>query len=184
MVVNWDSSPLSFSLSAFTAFTYIFTAPTCTTTIISLKPCALNADFQHFILRFNKISLLCGYHSKRGQGGESRERIGGEREGDFTDNFITIVQKPNIEPEKGQLELTIFKARIAISPFCTICACKRDSMRRYEDKWGLLACRTQTWRCFSQYLLLKFLENKENHKGDNIRKRERQNGILIFYYAF
>jgi hypothetical protein len=34
---------------------YIFTAPNCTTTtIISLKPCALDAELQHFILRFNK----------------------------------------------------------------------------------------------------------------------------------
>jgi hypothetical protein len=28
-----------------TAATYIFTAPTCTTTIITLGPCALNAEF-------------------------------------------------------------------------------------------------------------------------------------------
>jgi len=42
--------------------TYIFTAPTCTTTIITLEPCALNT----FIPKFNKISLLCGYHCKRG----------------------------------------------------------------------------------------------------------------------
>ncbi len=33
-----------------------------------LEPCALNAEFQHFIPRFNKTSLLCGTHSKRGQG--------------------------------------------------------------------------------------------------------------------
>jgi hypothetical protein len=45
-----------------TAATYIFTAPTYTTTIITLEPCALNAKFQHFILRLNKISLLCEYH--------------------------------------------------------------------------------------------------------------------------
>jgi hypothetical protein len=64
--LNWVSSPLSFFLSASTAATYIFTARTCTTTIISLEPCALNAKFQHFILRFNKMSLLCGYHWKRG----------------------------------------------------------------------------------------------------------------------
>jgi hypothetical protein len=37
-------------------------SPTCTTTIISLEPCALNAAFEHFIPMFNKISLLCGYH--------------------------------------------------------------------------------------------------------------------------
>jgi hypothetical protein len=35
-------------------------------TIISLEPCALNADFQHFIPRFNKISLLYGYPWKKG----------------------------------------------------------------------------------------------------------------------
>jgi hypothetical protein len=41
---------LSFFLSAFTAAAaYIFTAPTCTTTIITLKPCASNTEFQHFI---------------------------------------------------------------------------------------------------------------------------------------
>jgi hypothetical protein len=41
--------------------TYIFTAPTCTPTIISLETCALNAEFQHFILRLNKTTLLCRY---------------------------------------------------------------------------------------------------------------------------
>jgi len=50
---------LSFFLSASTAATKIFTAPTCTATIIPLELCALNAEIQHFILRFNKISLLC-----------------------------------------------------------------------------------------------------------------------------
>jgi len=28
----------------------------------------LNAEFQHFILRFNKISVLCSYHWKSGLG--------------------------------------------------------------------------------------------------------------------
>jgi hypothetical protein len=48
---------LSFTLSFLSslaphtvAAAYIFTAPTCkATTTISLEPCALNADFQHFI---------------------------------------------------------------------------------------------------------------------------------------
>jgi hypothetical protein len=36
---------LSFFLSASTtASTYVFAAPTCTTTIITLQPCALNAE--------------------------------------------------------------------------------------------------------------------------------------------
>jgi hypothetical protein len=55
-------TPLSF-LSASTAATYIFTATTCTAIINTLEPCALSAEFQHFVLRFNRISLLCG---KRG----------------------------------------------------------------------------------------------------------------------
>jgi hypothetical protein len=50
-------------LSASTAATYIFTAPTCTTIIFTaLEPCALNAEFHHFTLRFNRIPLLCCYH--------------------------------------------------------------------------------------------------------------------------
>ncbi len=74
LVVNWVSSCLSFFLNAATAAaTYIFTAPNCTITVISFEPRALNAEFQHFIselqrfiLRFNKMSLLCGYQWKRG----------------------------------------------------------------------------------------------------------------------
>jgi hypothetical protein len=66
LVVNWVSSPLSFFLIACTAAAYIFSTPTSTITIITLESCALNAEFQHFILRFNKISLLCRYHWKRG----------------------------------------------------------------------------------------------------------------------
>jgi hypothetical protein len=38
------------------------------------RPCALNAEFQHFILRFNKISLLCRDRWKRGYGGETRPK--------------------------------------------------------------------------------------------------------------
>ncbi len=58
--------PLSIFLSASTASNCTFTAPTCPTTTITLEPCALNAKFPHFIPRFNKISLLCGRHSKKG----------------------------------------------------------------------------------------------------------------------
>jgi hypothetical protein len=66
LVGNWVLSCLSFLLSASAATTEIFTAPKCTTTIISFEPCALNAEFQHFILRFIKMSILCRYHWKRG----------------------------------------------------------------------------------------------------------------------
>jgi hypothetical protein len=52
---------LPFFPSASPATTYIFIAPTCTTTIITLEPYALNVKFQHFIPRFNKIFSLYGY---------------------------------------------------------------------------------------------------------------------------
>jgi hypothetical protein len=55
---------LSSFLSASTAATYSFITLTCTTTIISLEPCALNAEFQQCILRFNKMSLLWVYQWK------------------------------------------------------------------------------------------------------------------------
>ncbi len=61
-----------------TAATYIFTAPTCTTTIITLKPCSLNAEFQYFIARFNKNFLTLQIPLKEG--------LEGETEHDFTDN--------------------------------------------------------------------------------------------------
>jgi hypothetical protein len=69
LVVNWVSSPLSFFLSASIATTYILTAPTSTTTIITLEPCALNAEFQHFILKFNKNFLTLRIPLKEGIGG-------------------------------------------------------------------------------------------------------------------
>jgi len=53
------SSPLlSVFLSASTDGTYKFTTPTCTATIITLEPGALNVSTFHTIPRFNKFSLL------------------------------------------------------------------------------------------------------------------------------
>jgi hypothetical protein len=46
-IVTSDSNQLT-TLSASTAATYVFTALTCTTTIITLEPCALNAESQDF----------------------------------------------------------------------------------------------------------------------------------------
>jgi hypothetical protein len=84
---NWVSSCLSFFLSASSAARYIFTSPSCTTTIISLDPCALNIKFQHFILRFNKISLVRRYHPKTGYGVKAGPKTG--RQGDFQDTGQT-----------------------------------------------------------------------------------------------
>jgi hypothetical protein len=82
-VVNWVSSYLSFFLSACTAATYIFTAPTCTSNVITLEPCALNAEFQHFITRFNKIALPLKERFEVKGGPKT-----GWRQGDFTDGVF------------------------------------------------------------------------------------------------
>jgi hypothetical protein len=85
---NWDGKTkfsanfdgkLSFILSFLfpefiSAATYIFTAPTCTTTIVTLEPCALNAEFQHFLLRFNKNFLTLRISLKEGTKGETRPK--------------------------------------------------------------------------------------------------------------
>jgi hypothetical protein len=57
---------------------YIYFHRSCTTTIISLEPCALNAEFRHFISYWDlmKISLLCRYHWKRDRGSKPAQRQG------------------------------------------------------------------------------------------------------------
>jgi hypothetical protein len=50
--------------------------------MIPLGPCPLNAETQHFILRSNKISLLCFMDTTER---EVRERKEAQRQGEFTD---------------------------------------------------------------------------------------------------
>jgi hypothetical protein len=88
LVVNWVSSCLSFFMCACvpSLLLHIFSLfLSCPTTIITLEPCTLDAEFQHFILKFNKILLL--YIAERGD--ERRVKGGpktGWSQGDFTDN--------------------------------------------------------------------------------------------------
>jgi hypothetical protein len=80
-IINFGGKPsfiLSFLFSwapPLLAATYIFTAPNCTTTIISLEPYALHAGHhQHFILRFIKMSFTLWTPLKEGIGGERRPK--------------------------------------------------------------------------------------------------------------
>jgi hypothetical protein len=73
LVVSWVSS-LPFLFASTTAATYIFTTLTCTTSIITLEPCALNAKFQHFILRFNQKFPYFADTTERGDRGV-KERL-------------------------------------------------------------------------------------------------------------
>jgi hypothetical protein len=77
LVVNRVSSCLSFFLSASTAATYIFASPYCTTTIISLGPRALNAEFQHsyrdLIYKSNMVSVRLSVATKTRRGPETSE---------------------------------------------------------------------------------------------------------------
>jgi hypothetical protein len=53
----------------------VCTAPTyTTTTIITLEPCALNGEFQHFIPRFNKNFLYFADTTERGDRGQQKQR--------------------------------------------------------------------------------------------------------------
>jgi hypothetical protein len=110
LVLNWVSSCLSFinfgaklsfilsflfpeCLHCYYSTAYIFTTPNCTTTIFSLGPRALNAEFQHFILRFNKNgSFTLVIATERGDRGWKEAQRQGWRQGYFTDNS-------NIRPE-------------------------------------------------------------------------------------
>jgi hypothetical protein len=71
-----SSHCFSFFLSTSTVATHNFISPTYIATIISLEPYALNAEFQHFIPRFNKIYLLSRYPWKRGLGVKGDPKIG------------------------------------------------------------------------------------------------------------
>jgi hypothetical protein len=70
-------------MSTSTDATGIFTGPpTCITPIITPEPCALNAEFQHFILRFNSFIFA-----------DTTERRGwkqAQRQGVFIDNSTVL----------------------------------------------------------------------------------------------
>jgi hypothetical protein len=54
-----------------------------------IKPCALNAEFEHFIPRFNTTSLLCRPYSKRGLGVKRGPKTG-RRQDEFKENSNCI----------------------------------------------------------------------------------------------
>ncbi len=70
---------------------------TCTTTIISLESCALNAEYRHFILElhhfkvgFIKIVFTFQTPLKEGIGGERRPKDRVKRGFTFRDNSIAM----------------------------------------------------------------------------------------------
>jgi hypothetical protein len=83
LVVNWVSSYLLFVLSTSTAATYIFTAPTCRITIVTFKPCALNAYYD--LIKFHYYVDT----TERGDRGWKQA----QRQGHFTDNSILSKKK-------------------------------------------------------------------------------------------
>jgi hypothetical protein len=50
-------------------YMYIFNSQTCTIIIITLEPCALKVEFQHFILKFNIRKLFLANTIERGDKG-------------------------------------------------------------------------------------------------------------------
>jgi len=86
-VINWFSSCLSFFQSASPAPTYIFTTHTCTTSIITLEPCALNADISAYHTEILKKFHYFADTTERGVWGWKKAQRQGE-DRDFTDNSI------------------------------------------------------------------------------------------------
>ncbi len=86
-----------FFLSASTAATYIFTAPTCTTATITLEPCALDAEFRHFVLSWSMSYcdfIKCLYFAdttERGDSGWKEAQRQSEDRVYFADNSIIWV---------------------------------------------------------------------------------------------
>jgi len=122
--VNWSSPCLSYLFNASSVAANIFTAPTCKATIINLEPCPLNAEFQHFILRFNKISLLYGYPQRKRKVWGWKEA---QRQGDFIINFnICTYTSQNI----------YMKACKCIWQMFTLasCKCKKYMYTLQQDK--------------------------------------------------
>ncbi len=75
-VVNCVPSHLSFFRSASTAATYIFSAPNCTTTIISLEPCALNGEFS---ISYLKYLYFADTNERGDRGWKEAQRQGEDR---------------------------------------------------------------------------------------------------------
>ncbi len=119
-VVN--SPCLSFFFSASTVAAYIFIAPTCKATIINLELFALNADFQHFIPKFNEISLLYGYPWKKGLWWKEAQR-----QGEFTNNLSIFIYMP-------QTIYTRLCKCIRQTFTLALCKCKKK-ISLQQDKW-------------------------------------------------
>jgi hypothetical protein len=54
--------------------------------MITLEPCALNAEFQNFTLGFNKLPYFADTTERR-----DRRRKEAQRQGDFTTYFLVMV---------------------------------------------------------------------------------------------
>ncbi len=75
-----------------------------------LEPCVLNAQFQHFIPRFNRIPYFA-YTAARGDSGWMQA----QRQGDFRDNFMHPISKGSHIP------ITYLAALLTIGQTLTIC---------------------------------------------------------------
>ncbi len=112
----WPNSGFwSIFLSASTAATYIFTAPNCTSTIISLEPCTANAEYQRFILSCS-ISywdlLKCLYFADTTEWGDRGWKEGQRQGEDRVTLHITLISHVQISRFLGEIwQLRGYKKR-------------------------------------------------------------------------
>ncbi len=92
IIMSWPR-PLSYFMSTSTLLAYIFTAPTCTTTIITLKPCALYAEFQHCIPKFYiKLPYFADLTQRGDRGWQEAQRQGDLKENSTIAIYICLFQ--------------------------------------------------------------------------------------------
>ncbi len=151
LVVNWVSSCLSFPACLHCCYIY-FTALNCTTTIISLEPCALNAEFEHFILSCSNSSwdlMKCLYFSDTTERGD-RGWKGTQRQGeDRVTLRITLLYSETLDLSNFTINECIYsflKSRLLPSILLELWILCTQSL------WGLLGMLPLRWVVSARFL--------------------------------
>jgi hypothetical protein len=125
-----------------------FPCSTCTTPIITLEPCTLNAEFQNFILGFNKLPFFADTTERR-----DRRRKEAQRQGDFTDNSNNHIFTLNIFFGYGCVTDT-YPCNRNMHKTCNSCymfrvwgLCMKSSLHKLHETsaWNHLCMNCRQW---------------------------------------
>jgi hypothetical protein len=177
LVVNWVSSCLSFLLSASTAATYILTAPNCTTTIINLEPCALNAALNFSISYWDLIKCLHFVDTTEREREDRGWKEPQRQDEDRVTLWITLLYEPfNDVPMAAPMHLFFFSLsswstnKIMIQIYCSL-KVWIQLLRNFESK--SLSPRSHYFK-IEQVVLIA---NKNTNLRTGYHKWKRVHGI-------